>query len=231
MNSFVNPGQMALTRGGALEAYYTREDKTKTQTVTPSLVMGNGKWGGGVWAERTGLLDNADSRTDRAGAALGMGFAADRMTVGVGYDRKISAGQTNDGTFGMSLNFNSRGRLGFVAGVKATTLINALVRTRTAIFGIGYGFSQLVNAEVFYSMDDLDDTSKTSWGGALSFGTRGVYASGGYTNVKNALLSNVGVAAGRVGVVLGSVDLSAHAEKIMNSAYPWTYGGAFRVMF
>jgi hypothetical protein len=233
MNEFTNPGQMALNRGVAVQGFYTREDQTKTQAFTPSIVAGSGKWGGGVFARRTGTsLTTPATATDRVGGALGMSFAADRVTVGAGYDRETSVGQVDDGTATVSLNFNGKGRVGFCAGAKATSTINALVRTRTALVGIGYGFSPKVNAEAYYSFNNLDDTNNVTFGGSMSVAMlKGLYASGAYSNVKNSLVTNKGYVVGRLGFQMAMVDVSAHAEKLLMTGQPWSYGGSLRVMF
>lgn len=230
-NEFVNPAQMALVKGGTAQAYYTHDDQTNTQSLTPSVVLGNGKWGGGAFARRSGNNFSDSEATDRVGVALGMGFAADRVTLGAVYDREVSRGQIDDGTAGVSMNFNGRGRLGFSVGAKATTTVNALSTRRTATMGAGYAFSARTNAELYYTMNNLDDSSDTAWGGALSTGVKNIYLSGGYSVLKNTTVGNAGSLSARAGMQFNAVDFSAHAEKVMKAGYSWTYGGTLRLSF
>jgi hypothetical protein len=83
-NSFNNGGQMAGTVGTAIEGYYTREDQSKDQTLTPSVVWGSGRVGLGAFVSRNGtsLTGNASAHSDSAGAGLGVSLASGRVTVG-----------------------------------------------------------------------------------------------------------------------------------------------------
>jgi len=84
-NDFTNPAQIALAHGAAIEGYYTRQNPSGAQSVTPSFVWGNGKVGLGAYGTRSGTnLGSASQSMDSIGGELGVALAQDHLTMGVG---------------------------------------------------------------------------------------------------------------------------------------------------
>jgi hypothetical protein len=228
-NEFINPGQLALNKGFAMQGEYTRVNDSQSQEITPSAVFGTGKFGIGAFADRINTnLTSSTGATDRMGGALGIAVAQQRLTFGVGYDRETSVGQVDDGNLGVSANYIGKERKGFSLGAKAGTTVNALIRNRHAIFGVGYGFTSATSLELVYILNNLERTSDYAYGAAFNLGNRHFYFSAAYTYFK---IPALGLAATRLGVNLGPIDISGHVEKFLDKSYQYSYGGSFRVSF
>lgn len=228
-NEFINPGQLALNRGFAMQANYLRTNGSQEQSLTPSMVLGGGNFGIGVYGNRFGPnLASPFQSTDVVGGALALSLLKDHITFGVLYDREISIGQVSDGNLSVSLNYNGKARTGLSVGVKGTSTVNALYRNRSATAGIGFGFTPLINAEVYYRMNNVELKSDTAIGAAFTLAGRVTYLSGGYEHLN---IPSVGRAVGRLGVNWGILDLSARFEKTLSKNHQYSYGGSMRFSF
>jgi hypothetical protein len=231
-NSFNNGGQMAGTVGTAIEGYYTREDQSKDQTLTPSVVWGSGRVGLGAFVSRNGtsLTGDASAHSDSAGAGLGVSLASGRVTVGGTISKSLATGQTNDGVVNASLNYNGNKGQGFHMGGGFGTTLNSTTGTelRTATLAMGWGFSG-ANVELDYKLKDLDHTSNNYETSAyLNFGGSSYYVSTGYTYDKPSTNSSV---SGRLGYLVGAVDFSVHAEHTFVTGSNPNYGASLRTTF
>lgn len=232
-NSFNNGGQMAETTGTALEANYTRSNQTEYQTLSPSIVWGSGRFGLGAYASRTATsLFKADAaHSDTAGAGLGLSLASGRITIGGTIARSIDVDQTNDGVVNAAINYNGVKGSGFHAGAGFGTTLNSDsgTETRTATLAMGWGFNGVANFEVDYTFKDLDNTDNNyEAGGYLNLHGSNYYLATGYSYDKPSEQSSV---VGRLGFVMGALDMSVHASKALVTGQDPNYGASLRAAF
>lgn len=230
-NSFNNGGQMASTVGTAVEGYYTRHNPDQTQSFTPSVVWGSGRVGLGAYASRTAVNLTSGGHSDSAGAGLGVSLAQGKVTVGGTISRNLGSGQTNDGVVNAALNYNGTKGTGFHMGANFGTTLNSTAgnELRTATLAMGWGFGPMTNFEVDYTLKDLDNTNNNyQASGYLNFGGNSYYVGTGFTYDKPSTDSTV---SGRLGYVMGSVDVSVHAEHTLATGQDPYYGATLRAAF
>lgn len=229
-NSFSNPGQTALDKGLGIEGSYSMTPDTSGVSASPSFVYSTGKFGIGAYAQRAGLSLTDDGMfADIVGGAVGMALLKDKVTIGIGGGRVISDGATSDGTVGATLTYNGNKRMGFTLGAGVTTTLNQTVaETRTATAAVGYGFKSGSSVEVFAKFNDFDDFSNYTVNGYLNLTGKMFYLSAGGNYDMLLKTSN---ALGRLGVVLGSVDVSGTITYPTEAGGAMTYGGTARIGF
>ncbi len=227
-NSFSNPGQFADSRGFAVEGVYGRTTATTpTQSLTPSMVFGNGSFGMGAYGSRSGteLLTTAGV-TDTIGAGLGISLFKGRATFGAKYDKVL--GSANNGTVSGTFTLNPAGAKGMAIGVGYTRDITA--GTNAVSAGLGYSFMGNNNIEVDISFPSISALGTFNLGAYFTMMKSMIYLSGGY------LMQNSGTmihgATGRLGFLLGQqVDFSATGTYFFVTGSTISYGGSFRVAF
>lgn len=234
-NSLVNPGQTALDHGTAIDFEYTTQSETggNDQSATPSIAYGSGTFGFGVDMTRSGTsLTASGENTDTIGAGMGVALAHQKVTVGVDYSRQIDGTVTDQGTVGGTLTYNSQGdkRMGFTAGVGATTVLSSTTGTdtQTGLAAIGWGFNNMTKFEVDVKFNDLSDFSDYDIGGYLTLQGNVLYAAAGFNYLA---LSQESELEGRVGVVFGKLDINAFVDDVLNSGNGIEIGGALRIAF
>lgn len=229
-NSFNNPGQVPLVGGAHLEIAYEKIDGSQYQSLTPSFVWGNGKFGIGVFATRMGTdLGQSQMANDYVGGEIGVAMASERLTVGLKSYRSISVGQMNDGYADVALNWNGMKRVGFSLGVNAgTTLNNAVKEVKHGGASLGWGFNALYSLEAHYEMRDFDDSNDYVLSVFANAGAKNYYASAG---ANHYALLKVNELEARLGLNFGWFDLSFMGSKVLDANYAYTYGGTLRVNF
>lgn len=229
-NSFANPGQFAVTYGLAIQGFYTRTDQTPTsQSVAPSLVFGNGRFGFGVYGARSGNdLGSSASSTDVVGGGLGISMLKKRITLGASFDKVLESG-VDGGIAKASLTFQSPSRKGPSIGAVFAAPVNMTGVKNEVTVGFGHSFKSNTTMEANVKFSDLEDFKNFVAGGYVNLASRVLYLGAGYQ------FRNVGTqhaALGRLGVMLGSrVDLSVYGEKAFVTGSALTYGGSLRASF
>lgn len=232
MNHFTNGGQMALNRGTAINAEYSKADLAGTESVAPSVVWSNGKVGMGAGVDRTGVdmsssAATMDTLSAQAGAAVG-----DKVTVGAVYSRMLESSPVNDGTLSGQINmhFGKPGQ-GFVVGVEAGTTLGGTATTQSGTAALGYAFASGLMLEGAYQVGNWSDaTNNHIYSASMVYNHSSWYVAGQYNAVTLAG-TEPNIAAGRLGVVWGSVDLSAQVVKGVYTGGDTTYGGTLRLVF
>lgn len=232
-NSFINGGQMAQTTGAAVEADYSRSNQTETQTLSPSIVWGSGRFGLGAYVSRsaTSLFKENATHSDSAGAGMGFSMASGQVTVGGTISRSIDTNQVNDGVVNLALNYNGAKGTGFHAGAGFATTLNSTsgTETKTAVLAMGWAFNGMASFEVDYTLKDLDNSGNNYLAdGYLNFHGSSYYLATGYSYDKPSEQSSV---VGRMGLVMGSMDMSVHASKVLVTGQDPNFGASLRVAF
>ncbi len=230
-NSFVNPGQFAVSHGMAFEANYFREQNGSSQAITPSLVYGGNHFGLGAYATRAGgdLLRDGGS-SDSAGIGLGFSFAKERLTLGLGYDRSVRPSPTNDGAVKATLTLNPPQRRGVSLGFGMSTVLNrGGGSTQSGVFGVGYQFNTHASLEANLELVNLSTLNDWGVGSFFNIGSQEVYLSVGH-RYQHLATTHHGVV--RLGFILGSsVDLSGYASAPLVQGAELGYGVTLRAMF
>lgn len=230
-NSFLNPGQMAISYGAAFETSYERADLTDGQSVTPSFVFGTGTFGLGAYANRLGTqLEDGATSVDSVGGGLGVALFKSRLTLGAAYARSIDAYQMSDGTGWVTVTYNGPQRKGPAIGVAATTTVNlAGGDHQGALAAIGYSFRSNRSLEVVARLNDIRDTDSYVGGAYGTFGMDFLYVAGGYEYTN---LTAQHRAAARLGFIIGRfIDISAFGTRVLTKVGETTYGGSLRASF
>lgn len=228
-NSFENAGQFAVAKGAALQASYSRGNSFNSdQTLIPSFVYGNGRFGLGVYGSRMGVdLGNSSTAQDRVGAGVGFGLMKERLTVGAGYDRSMSSGTTDNGNLSVTATLNAPGRKGIYFGAAYLMSLNTAGR-QGGKAAMGFSFQNNKSFEVVAQFNDLNNYSDYQAGGFLNLGGSDVYLSLGYQFLGLNMRHQV---SGRAGVILGQLDISCFANTVLSSGSAVNYGGALRLSF
>lgn len=234
-----NPAHISLDNGTALEVSYVRQKSTTSdvnaQALTPSIAFGNGTVGLGAFASRASTdISTASVSTDSAGAAGGLSFAKQRLSLGAGYRRVITADPTNSGVITGSFTYNGMNRMGPSIGLGTNyTLNKSSDNTMSAIAALGYAFKDPNNnIEATFEFPDVKTTSSYIISGYFTLMAKMFYFSGGYNYIKDTSTDPHQVQ-GRVGVVLGTmVDISGIIihRFIAGGSNP-LFGGALRASF
>lgn len=226
-SGFSNPAYRGRTKGAALQADYTRFN-SDLQSLTPSFILGSGKFAIGMFSSRLGpTLTAPETSTDSIGGDLGLAFANDRLGMGIGYVRSIDAGQDGDGKFLASIKVSGQRSTGFNVSVLGTTTVNRATRDiNTGTFGIGYGFVS-GGIEASYAVTDFKDPQNNyKMLGAFNVEGKTVYFGAGFGYEKPV---NASIAVGRFGVKYKTIDFSLHLDHQLVSGYTPAYGGTFRM--
>jgi hypothetical protein len=230
-NNFQNPAHLGLEKGTAVEGEYSVAPGG-TNDATASFATSNGKVGFEAFGNSTGAdVTNFSSSTETAGGEFG--FALGKSSaIGVSYQNIVSAGATNSGTVGASLDIlGSKGMAGgFGMAVGATSTINDTIKnTQTATLAVGYGFKPNNSIEADVTFNDWSNWNDYNLSGALTLGSQVVYFSALYTF---SALESTNTVAGRLGFNLGKhFDISGTIGYVINVSSTPTYGGTFRISF
>lgn len=229
-NSFLNPGQFAVSHGLAAEISYTRTSVSETQGVAPSIVYGNGNFGLGVAASRTATSSlTSGNSTDVVDAGLGVSLIKERLTFGVEYARNISGTQSNGGVVDTTMTLSGPQHMGPALGIGFGTTVNGFPQTQTANLALGYRFKTNTTFEVGAIFNDISNTNNVTGTIDATFGGQVVYLGLGYRYF-NVSHQNGGAA--RLGFILGRyIDLSALATSIIASGADVLYGVTLRATF
>lgn len=229
-NSFANPGQFPLSYGMAVEAGYSRTNGSSQQSLTPSIVYGNGQVGVGAFFARSGTSLTDESSTNSIGAGLGASFLKDKFSVGASYTRDLSDTRTSDGTVNVTANLNGPQRKGPSVGVGVGTTLNATGGDyQTANASVGYSFRSNDNIEAGVVFNNLRNTSDFDPVFAGTFGSQYMYMGVSYRYKK---LAEDHVVGARLGFILGRyLDLSASASYVLETGGEANYGATLRASF
>lgn len=227
-NSFVNPGQFATAHGSALQLGYEQQSSTGgAKSAFPSFVYGNGNFGFGVAAARTGTsLTSSGSYSDTITPGLGFSLMKERMTVGASYTRSITTGAVGDGTIGATVTFQGARRMGASVGVGYNRTLGT--NASSAVVGFGYGFQSSNALEFNLTLNDLNTVGDWTGAGYFNLAKDWFYMGAGYSYTK---LTQVSAGQARLGFVLGKVDLSGLISAPFTSGGTMTFGGTLRAAF
>jgi len=225
-NHFTNPGLFSQLRGFSFSGDFYKNIDEEEVTANSSAVIGNGRLGLGVFAERKGFVlnDPLDS-DDSAGVGFGFNFAKNMAMVGVQYSRIIDGNAPTDGTVSGSITYQKPGK-GFSIGVSGSTTINGDTDVRSVKGALGYSLSPMVQIEGTFQFPDMTITTDWITGGFLNITGKMLYATGGFTYWTSYMTQT---AMARVGIVLGNVvDISGYGTKVFG-APSYSYGANFRL--
>ncbi len=225
-NNFYNSGDVALTKGTAVQGTYVSHGTPDVKYAQAATSYSTGAAGFGIYGARQGskLTDSALS-TDLIGGKLGI-LVGKNVSVGVGYDRSIDGYQEDDGVLRGSLTLHPTNK-GFAIGGGGSTTFNADVDIRTVYGGIGYLFSPKFSVEADVSCNDIDVSSDLTFSGFINFKASQFYGSLGGSYYK---LTQLKQAKFRFGIMLSQkLDVSFIAGKYTESAYDPYFGATLRI--
>ncbi|NBX92640.1 MAG: hypothetical protein EBQ85_05335 [Proteobacteria bacterium] len=231
-NHFVNGGQLSMNRGTSLSTEYAKKDLAGVQGWGSSVVWANGKTGVGAGVDRMGTDLSAANSVDTLNVQAGASVAQDKVTVGAVYNRSLESVAANDGNLSAQMNISlGKPGQGFVVGVGAGTSLGGATKTQSGTAALGYAFNSGLMLEGAYNVLNWSDAQNNhSYTGSFVYNHASWYVSGQYNSATVAATS-LDVGAGRLGVVWGSVDLSAAVTKGLYTGGDTSYGGTLRVVF
>lgn len=224
-NSFANPGQFSVTHGIAVEGLYVRTNQSGgLQSVTPSVVFGNGRLGLGAFVNRIGTSFASSSSFDFAGVGAGFSLLKQRLTIGASYSTSLD-GLAGSGKLKGSITLQSPTRQGPSLGA----VIESTGSSKAGTIGVGYSFHSNKAMEANVRFNSFSDLSDFVASGFVNLASQALYLGAGYQ------YTNLGIhhaALARLGVVLGgNIDVSLYGGYAFASGSPVTYGGSFRASF
>lgn len=224
-NHFANPALFSQLRGFSFAGDFYKNIDAEEVTANSSAILGNGRVGLGVFAERKGyVLNDPEDSTDSAGVGFGFNFAKNMANVGLEYSRSVDAAAPTDGTVSATFTYQPSGK-GFSIGAGGSTTINGDTDVRSAIGALGYAFSPMVQLEGTFSFPDITNVNDWITGGFLNVTGRILYVTSGFTYWTSYMTQTM---MARVGFVIGNtVDISGYGTKVLG-APSYSYGANFR---
>ncbi len=229
-NSFSNPGQFSVSHGIAAELEYTRTTQSQSQGVSPSIVFGNGAFGLGVGATRSGAtLSSSAASTDEVNVGVGFSPIKERLTFGLGYSRVLGSGYGNTAVVDGTLTLSGPQHMGPSLGLGVGSTVEGAPSARSATLAAGYSFKSNTTLEGRIELHNLSATRDFTAAFDTTFGGQSVYVGLGYRWLN---LTSQHQGAARLGFLLGRyIDMSVLASSVLASGSDVVYGVTLRATF